>query len=131
VILVDTSVWIEYLRGTGSPSHLHLRSMVQKGHSIAVTSPVIMELLAGATSDDNATRLRDMLAFFQHLPVDGLSDFEHAADIQRVCRSQGDTVRSLIDCLIAAVAIREDLPVLSVDKDFHVIAEHTALKLAG
>ena len=129
--LVDTSVWIEYLRETGSPSHLHLRSLVQNGRSIALTSPVIMELLAGATSNEKAERLRDMLSSFKHVPVDGLSDYEHAAEIQRICRSQGDTIRSLIDCLIAAVAIREDLPVLSADRDFEVIASHTALKLAG
>ena len=71
-----------------------------------------------------------MLATFHHLPIDDLGDFEHAADIQRACRSQGETVRSLVDCLIAAVAIREDLPVLSADRDFEVIARHTGLQLA-
>lgn len=131
MIIVDTSVWIEYLRKTGSPSHLQLRALIEEGHPIALSSPVLMELLAGATSDEKAARLRDMLASFHHLPVDDLADFEHAADIQRVCRSHGDTVRSLIDCLIAAVAIREDLPVLSADRDFEVIAKHTALKLAA
>ena len=72
-----------------------------------------------------------MLSSFKHVPLDGLSDYEHAAEIQRICRSQGDTIRSLIDCLIAAVAIREDLPVLSADRDFEVIAKHTSLQLAG
>lgn len=71
-----------------------------------------------------------MLASFKHVPVDGLSDFEHAAEIQRACRSQGETVRSLVDCLIGAVAIREDLPVLSAHRDFEIIARHTGLQLA-
>jgi predicted nucleic acid-binding protein len=130
LILVDTSVWIEYLRKTGSPSHLALRAEIEEDRPIAVPSPVIMELLAGATTDEDAERLRDMLASFKHLPVDDLGDFEHAADIQRVCRSHGETVRSLIDCLIAAVAIREDLPMLSANRDFEVIARHTGLKLS-
>ena len=130
MILLDTSVWIEYLRKTGSPSHRQLRALIQEEHPIAIPSPVIMELLAGVTSDEKAERLRDMLASFKHLPIDDLSDFEHAADIQRTCRSRGETIRSLIDCLIAAVAIREDLPVLSADKDFEVIARHTGLQLA-
>ena len=53
-----------------------------------------------------------MLSFFEHVPVDGLGDYEQAAAVQGACRRGGETVRSLFDCLIAAVALREGIAVL-------------------
>lgn len=58
-------------------------------------------------------------------------DYESAAAIYRHRRRSGETVRRLIDCLIAAVAIREQLPLLHQDSEFEVIARHTALALPG
>ncbi len=62
------------------------------------------------------------------LAVRGLVDFESAADLYRTCRGRGATVRRLIDCLIAAVAIREKATVLHNDRDFEVLARHTRLR---
>ena len=56
-------------------------------------------------------------------------DYEDAAALYRACRRSGETVRKLIDCLIAAIAIRTDLPVLHADADFDVLARHTPLRL--
>lgn len=58
MIVVDTSAWIEHLRATGSPTHLTLRSLLSAQADIAVTEVVIMELLAGARSDEHAVRLK-------------------------------------------------------------------------
>ena len=57
------------------------------------------------------------------------SDYDDAATLYRRCRQQGETVRKLIDCLIAAVAIRGGVPVLHNDRDFDVLARHTELQL--
>lgn len=130
MILVDTSVWIEFLRCTGSPAHVQLRSLIEEDAPLATTDPVVMEILAGAREEDDVRPLRDMLAALTHLPIDGLADFEHAAAIQRSCRRAGQTVRSSMDCLIAAVAIREGAAILAQDRDFAVIASHTGLQLA-
>jgi hypothetical protein len=59
----------------------------------------------------------------------GLADFESAAELYRTCRSRGATVRKLIDCLIAAVAIRENASVLHNDGDFEALAMHTSLRI--
>ena len=56
-------------------------------------------------------------------------DFDLAAQLYRRCRRQGETVRRLVDCLIAAVAIRHRTPVLHSDNDYNVLARHTALAI--
>lgn len=87
-----------------------------------------MELLAGARTGGEQSRLRARLIALPRLTVRGLVDFESAADLYRVCRGRGATVRRLIDCLIAAVAIRERATVLHNDRDFEVLARHTRLR---
>jgi predicted nucleic acid-binding protein len=62
--------------------------------------------------------------------VNGPSDWERAAGIYRACRAGGTTPRTQIDCLVAAVAIRVEVPVLTADRDFAAIARHTPLELA-
>jgi hypothetical protein len=56
-------------------------------------------------------------------------DYDAAATLYRTCRQRGHTVRKLIDCLIAAVAIRGDVPILHRDTDFDILAQHTALQV--
>jgi predicted nucleic acid-binding protein len=129
-VIVDTSAWVEYLRATGSRVHLELRDRVASGGTIGTPAPVAMELLAGCRTEEAAAQLRRMLARFEMLEIEGLADFEDAALIQRICRRNGETVRSMVDCLIAAVALRERRPLLSTDRDFEVIARHVGLELA-
>jgi predicted nucleic acid-binding protein len=131
VILADTSAWVEYLRATGSPIHLRLRDLIAGDGDLATTDVVMMELLAGPTTQDETARLRRLLLRFQLLPVEGLADYEAAADLYRRCRAGGETVRKLTDCLIAVVAIRNGATLLHRDHDFEVIARHTTLRLAS
>ena len=130
-MIVDTSAWIEYLRATGSTTNLKVRDGIESGASLRTTDPVVMELLAGAPTETAALDLKRFLYRFQNVPVESLADFEDAALIQRTCRRAGGTVRSAVDCLIAAVAIREGLPVLASDRDFEVIARHVGLELVS
>jgi predicted nucleic acid-binding protein len=131
VILADTSAWVEYLRATGSAAHLRLRELVAADGELATTEVVVMELLAGAADEEQLTRLRRFLGRFQLLPVEGLADYEAAADLYRRCRAGGETVRKLTDCLIAAVALRHGAELLHRDHDFDVLARHTSLRVAG
>jgi predicted nucleic acid-binding protein len=131
VILADTSAWVEYLRATGSPTHLRLRDLIAGDGELATTEVVAMELLAGAADAEDVTRLRRLVGRFELLPVEGLADYEAAAELYRRCRAGGETVRKLTDCLIAAVALRHAATLLHRDHDFEVIARHTALRVAG
>lgn len=128
VILVDTSAWIELLRATGHPAHLTLKHHLERRSPIATTEPVIMELLAGAGSSAERSKLRTRLIALPRLTVRGLADYEAAADLYRTCRGRGATIRKLIDCLIAAVAMREKATILHHDRDYEVLARHTRLR---
>jgi predicted nucleic acid-binding protein len=131
-LLADSSAWIEYLRKTGSPTHLRLRAAFRSDGAAraATTDVVIMEVLAGAKDDAHRDRLRRLLYGCSMLPLEGPADYEHAAEIYRACRRHGETIRRMTDCLIAAVAIRSGVELLQCDADFEVIARHTALHLA-
>jgi predicted nucleic acid-binding protein len=129
MILADTSAFIEFLRATGSPTDMEMRRLIAAGAELLTTDPVVMEVLAGARDGAHAARLRAFLLRFEHIPVEGLGDFEKAATLYRTCRADGVTVRSLTDCLIAAVAIRTGSTVLERDRDFGEIAARSDLVL--
>ena len=130
MILVDTSAWVEYLRGTGSRVHRRVRELIESEERLAVTEVVVMEVLAGARDDAHLERLRRLLFGCEFLPLAGLSDYEDAAALFRQCRRAGKTLRSLTDCLIAVVAIRAGAALIHADRDFDTIARHAPLHLA-
>ncbi|MDQ3608609.1 MAG: PIN domain nuclease [Actinomycetota bacterium] len=128
MILADTSAWVEFRRKTGSSTHLRLRGLVGTAE-LVTTDVVAMEVLAFARGARELRELRDLVAGCEFVPVEGPGDYEAAAGLHRDCRAGGTTIRRLTDCLIAAVAIRADLEVLPLDRDFDAIAGHTALRL--
>jgi predicted nucleic acid-binding protein len=127
VILVDTSAWIEFLHDTRSATCERVDRLLAA--DMATCHPVRMEVLAGARDDAHLPQLRGLLARAALIPTEP-ADYETAAALYRTCRRRGETVRKLIDCLIAAHAIRAGMPVLHADADFGVLARHTALETA-
>ena len=128
-MIVDTSAWVEYLRATGSPTHLTLRSRVQAGKPIATPAPVVTELLRGSRSELKAANLLLLLSRFEILIPGSLRDYQGAARIYRICRRAGFTIRSTVDCLVAAAALQDRRPLLARNRDFAAIARHTELEL--
>lgn len=126
MILVDTSAWVEFLRDTGSPVCARVDQLLDGG--IATTQAIRMEVLAGARHEHQLRELRGLLARASIIPTDPI-DYEDAAGLYRTCRRRGETVRKLIDCLIAAPAIRTGIPILHADADFDVLGRHTALQI--
>lgn len=88
-----------------------------------------MEVLAGSRDDDQYSRLRQLLLGCDFVGIGGMAGYEEAAMLYRYCRSQGETIRHLTDCLIAVAAIRAGAAILHVDTDFDVLARHSALKI--
>jgi len=125
VILVDTSVWIELL---SSKTRVSIREEALL--RFATCGPIVQEVLQGLRPDREADAFRTA---FLAIPV--LSDpiplqlFVAAADIYRQGRKRGFTIRSSVDCLIAAVAIHHRVPVWQRDRDFAAIARYTPLEL--
>lgn len=128
-MVVDTSAWVEYLRATRSASDRRLTAAIRNGDDVLVPDVVRLELLAGAGDEAAAHDLRRLLARCTALPAASPADHDAAASLYRTARRSGRTVRSLLDCLVAAVALRVDEPVLARDRDFEVLAEVSALRL--
>lgn len=126
VILIDSSAWIEFLRDTDSRVCNRVDEVLAE--EVAVCDPIRMEVLAGARDEEHLHQLRRLLARATVLPM-GSGDYEQAASIYRHCYRKGETVRKLMDCLIAAVAIKAAVAILHRDSDFDVIARHTALEV--
>ena len=129
MILVDTSAWIEFDRATSSSVDRRLTSLISSGSAIAVTEPIIAEVLAGARTNERELSLRRLLGRCDLLGFDSVLDFDGAVAVYRTCRQAGVTPRGLLDCMIAAVAIRHDIPLLAWDADMVRIAEVTGLRL--
>jgi predicted nucleic acid-binding protein len=122
MILADTSAWVEYDRATGSAVDRRMHELIDADGPLAVTEPVIMEVLAGARDDRREASLRRLLLRFRQLPFDPAADFDGAARIYRRCRALGVTPRGLVDCMIANVAWRLDARLLALDSDLSRVA---------
>jgi len=122
VILVDTSAWVEFDRATGSRVDTRLTELIATTDEVAVTQPVIMEVLAGARDDRRENDLRRLMQRFPLLQFDAAIDFDAATRIYRTCRRAGVTPRGMIDCMIAAVAVRHGAGLLANDADLDRVA---------
>jgi len=125
VILVDTSVWIEFLRGHIQP--------LQAGdfHQFVTCGPILQEVLqglrAGGASEVFEKRIRSLPCLSDPLPVEL---FLQAAETYREGRRKGHTIRSTTDCLIAAIAIDNGVSIWHRDRDFDTIAKYTPLRIS-
>jgi predicted nucleic acid-binding protein len=123
VVLVDTSVWIAHFRFAGT-----IERHVSLG-DVATCPPVIQEVLQGIRDEHLFASARETLLASTVLESPMSIDlFEQAAQIYRTGRATGHTIRSAHDCLIAASAIRNGVPLLHSDRDFETIARFTTLQ---
>jgi predicted nucleic acid-binding protein len=128
--LVDTSAWVEYFRGTGSRAHLTVKGLVLRSQPVAgVTEPVVMELLSGARDSGNFRKLQRVTNAMPLLKMFPEGDFTEAGALYAVLRDAGVTIRSQVDCLIAAIAWRTEATVVHADADFDRIAERYPVKV--
>lgn len=127
--IIDTSAWIEFFnRGDGELAERVAR-LVGTDEAV-ITGLIRCEVLAGFRSDAAFEKARGILAAFEEIDDASPAVRERAVEIYRGCRKRGVTVRSLVDCMIAAAALAADLPVLHRDRDFKAIAKKHALRLA-
>ncbi|MEO5343975.1 MAG: PIN domain-containing protein [Gammaproteobacteria bacterium SHHR-1] len=120
-MLVDTSVWVAWLRGTENPATVRLDRLLNE--EAAWLAPVILqELLQGAR---NAAELNTLRREFACQPMLRATTGSYllAGELYARCRWQGLTIRSPHDCLIAALAVENDIPLLTLDLDFKRISQ--------
>lgn len=129
MIVVDTSVWIDVLRGTDSPGAARCVWLIEDGAPVALTDVVLTEVLQGIRSERQARRIEGHLRAFPILRLEGLDDFVLAAELYRHARRAGVTIRKTLYCLIAAPCVRTRAPLLHADADFDRLASCTDLRI--
>ena len=132
MLLVDTSVWIDFLAGRTTRAVEHFRGRLEAREAFALTELIYLEVLQGVRDPDAARKVSAYLRGQLFLaPRRGLQTYDAAADLYRRCRAAGVTVRSTIDCLVAQTAVDYGMVLLHSDRDYERIARvEPRLKLA-
>jgi predicted nucleic acid-binding protein len=129
MILVDTSVWIDFLNGINSKERHTLHRLIEEEEDISLTEIVVTEILQGIKDDENFKRVKDYLLEFPIHRPKGTETYLKAAEIYRDCRKKGKTIRKTVDCIIAAICIENGLTLLHKDIDFDIIQGCGGLKV--
>lgn len=131
MFLVDSSVWIDFLRGRATPHVRALREMLAGDEIVGVAPIILQEVLQGAESEERFEKWRKYFAgLCCYTPADPIESHVAAARLYQSCRRAGRTPRSSNDCLIARIAVEHALVLLHDDRGFDAIAAVTpALRL--
>ncbi len=129
MILIDTSVLIDFFKGTKNAGTARLDGILRRSIPFGISSVIFLEVLQGAGSKKEYDLLKSYLSTQRfYNPRDEVESFAKAAGLYMACRKKGLTVRSTIDCLIAQTAIEHNLLLLHSDKDFESIQKVAPLK---
>jgi predicted nucleic acid-binding protein len=127
-ILVDTSVWIDFFRRISSRETALFKEALQRREQIFIAGIIAQEILQGIGNDAQHRSILHYLLLFSKIDAEFV-DYLAAANIYRSLRRRGLTIRSPVDCLIAALAIKQKVSLLHKDTDFTVIAQHFPLSV--
>jgi predicted nucleic acid-binding protein len=127
MILVDTSVWIDFFNGKDLPHVATLESLISQEADIAICGIILTEVLQGISNDKEHKLTQTYLQALVMLEIED-NLWLDAAEIYRNLRKRGLTVRKINDCIIAATALHYDCVLLHNDKDFTTIQLHYLLK---
>jgi predicted nucleic acid-binding protein len=123
VVLVDTSVWIEFIAGRAAAAVGRLRELLDRGSPVAITPLILQEILQGADSEQAFARFSTFFGSQRILlPQHPVETFASAARLYFDCRRAGITLRSSMDCTIAQIALEHGAALLHNDRDFERIA---------
>jgi predicted nucleic acid-binding protein len=120
-VLVDTSVWVDFLNGYSSPERQILADLFTSDHEVCTCGVVVTEVFQGLRKDEGRARLTTLFRDLTYLEPTGIDLYLRAADLYRALRKRGVTIRSTIDCLIAVLAEEDDCALLARDRDMEMI----------
>lgn len=127
MVIVDTTVWVDFFSDRPERHVAALESYLAKGEDICICGVILTEVLQGIRDDADYRKTKAHLDNLIFLPATRTT-FLKSAEIYRSLRRKGITIRKSIDCLIAAVAIEHNIRLLHNDKDFDPIERHCGLK---
>ena len=125
---VDTTILIDLFAGREVPHVARFETLIAQGEDICLCGVILTEVLQGIKEDSEYAQVETVLANFVFLPMTR-ETFRLAARLYRSLRAQGITIRNSVDCMIAAVCIEYQVPLLHHDRDFEFIAAHSALQI--
>jgi hypothetical protein len=126
LILIDSSVWIDFLSDRPGQAGRELRRLIEGGAPVALTGVVVTEILQGLKRD--VQRIEYYLSLFDLLEASGFETYRNAAALFRLARSKGVSLTTT-DALIATVAVESGATVFSLDRDFVRMAQLAGFEL--
>jgi len=128
MVLVDTTVWIDFFAGKSTSGVDELERLLNEGEDLCTCGIILTEVLQGIRKDEDYQRTLSRFDSFLYLPMNR-QVFVKAAEIYRSLRHRGITIRKPVDCVIASVAIEHDIAFLHNDRDFDPIETHCGLRV--
>jgi predicted nucleic acid-binding protein len=128
IVVVDTSVWIDFFSGRPARHVETLEQLLTVGDDVCLCGVILAEILQGIRSEIDYRKTKAYLEALLYLPMDRRT-LERAAEIYRSLRKKGVAVRKPVDCMIASVAIEQDVPLLHNDRDFDPVEKHCGLEV--
>jgi predicted nucleic acid-binding protein len=120
-VLVDTSVWVDFLNGHPSPEREALANLLVSDHDVCTCGVVISEVFQGLRREKGRSELAELFREMTYLDPSGIGLYFRAAEVYRRLRERGWTIRSTIDCLIAVLAEETGSAILVRDRDLTTI----------
>lgn len=127
MVLVDSSVWIDYLGFQSSKVQLSLEALIRPSNQVVITGVIYQEVLQGIKNQRSFQLIRKLLEQLSFLIPNAQTHYQ-AAELFRSLASRGK-INSTIDTLIAALAIQNRISLFTLDTDFRFIAQHSDLRL--
>ena len=128
IVLIDTTVWIDFFAGRQLPHVSVLERLIKNREDICICGIILTEVLQGIRKKSEFRKTKELFNSMIFLPMP-YSVFLGAAEIYRTLRREGITIRNSVDCMIASVAIENDIILLHNDRDFTPIEKHLGLKV--
>ena len=127
MILVDTTVWIDLFAGKKEIHTTQLTDAINNKEDLCICGLIITEVLQGIKKDKDFKETQKILDDLLYLPA-SRKTYIRAAQIYRLCRKKGITIRKPVDCIIASLCIENAVYILHNDRDFDHIAKHFPLQ---
>lgn len=127
MILVDTTVWVDFFSNRNKKQVEQLSQFIETGEEIYLCGIILTEILQGIRNPKEHKQIATLLQTLTFIEM-SRDTFTLAADIYRSLRTRGITIRKTLDCMIAAVAISHQIPLLHNDRDYDPIVKYCGLK---
>lgn len=128
-VLIDTSVWIDFLNGTNNRQTDVMSKILYEETEVFISPQIIQEILQGISNDAEHNLMKEKLLSLNVLNIDSIESAIGASSLYRTLRKKGVTIRKTNDVLIAFYCLYFNIPILHKDRDFDKISYYSKLKI--